>query len=181
MYPVSGVGTWHAEHMSERIDAARELALEAHGDQRYGEHPYAFHLSRVAALLEPYGEDAVVAGWLHDAVEDTPLGVEDVRARFGDRVAEAVDLVTDVEGPNRKARKAATYARLSQVDGAGPQALALIVKAADRLANLRSSQRDHKVSLLKMYRKEHPAFRDAAYRPGLCDPYWEEMDQLVSG
>ncbi|MCB9745514.1 MAG: bifunctional (p)ppGpp synthetase/guanosine-3',5'-bis(diphosphate) 3'-pyrophosphohydrolase [Alphaproteobacteria bacterium] len=166
--------------MSTRIEEARALALRAHGDQRYGEHPYAWHLQRVVELAEPYGEDAVVAAWLHDAVEDTPLTLDEVRAAFGDPVADAVDLVTDVEGPNRKARKAATYARLAAVPADGPRALALIVKAADRLANLRASRDEHKGGLLKMYQREHETFRRSAWRAGLCDDLWAEMDRIVA-
>jgi hypothetical protein len=32
-----------------------------------------------------------------------------------------------------------------------------------------------------MYRREHPAFREAAYRPGLCDELWREMDRILVG
>ena len=58
--------------------------------------------------------------------------------------------------------------------------LALIVKAAGRLANLRMSARGGSDSKLEMYRREHPAFRDAAFRPPLCDDLWREMDQVLS-
>jgi len=57
--------------------------------------------------------------------------------------------------------------------------LALIVKAADRLANLRESAKAGKASKLEMYRGEHPSFRNAACRRGLCDGLWEEMDQII--
>ncbi len=37
---------------------ARNFAIKAHGEQLYGECPYVVHLDAVAALLEPYGEEA---------------------------------------------------------------------------------------------------------------------------
>jgi hypothetical protein len=54
------------------------------------------------------------------------------------------------------------------------------VKACDRLANLRQSARGARGSKLDMYRAEHPAFRDAAYRPRLCDELWAEMDRVLA-
>ncbi len=57
----------------------------------------------------------------------------------------------------------------------------LIPMAADRLANLRMSVADPAGGKLAMYRQEHPAFRAAAYRPGLGDELWAEIDRIVDG
>ena len=54
-------------------------------------------------------------------------------------------------------------------------------KAADRLANLRMSARDESGSNLETYRREHSAFRHAAYRRGLCDELWQEIDIIIDG
>ena len=56
--------------------------------------------------------------------------------------------------------------------------IALRVKLADRLANLRHSV-ETKSDLLQMYRKERDAFRAAYYVAGICDPMWAEYDQLL--
>lgn len=157
---------------------ARTFALDAHGDQRYGDHPYADHLAAVAELLVPFGEDAVRIGYLHDVVEDTAITLDELRTEFGDVVACCVALLTDEPGESRKERKAKTYAKLDQV---GPELeLALTVKAADRLANVRACIADGKAELLSVYRREHPAFRSAAYRPGRCERLWQELDTLLS-
>ena len=58
--------------------------------------------------------------------------------------------------------------------------LALIVKAADRLANVRACVADGNQRLLEVYRSEHPTFSRAAYRPSLCDTLWAELDSLLS-
>lgn len=161
------------------MSRARAFALAAHGDQRYGDQPYAIHLDAVAELLVPFGEAAQVIGYLHDVVEDTAVPLDAVRREFGDRVAACVALVTDEPGANRRERKAKTNAKLSSVSG--ENALALVVKAADRLANLRASACGGPDAKLGMYRREHPAFREAAYRPGLCEELWRELDGILGG
>lgn len=128
-------------------------------------------------MLAPFGEEAQIIGYLHDVVEDTAVSIEEVRAKFGDRVSECVRLVTDETGANRKERKARTNTKLAAVSG--EKELALVVKAADRLANLRMSAREGSGSKLEMYRREHVPFRQAAYRPGICDGLWEEMERIL--
>jgi len=156
---------------------ARDFAIAAHGEQKYGEHPYSFHLDQVAALAAPYGAEATVIAYLHDTAEDTEATIADIERDFGARVAACVALLTDAPGANRKERKAKTYAKLAEVRG--DEELALLVKAADRLANVRACIKDDKQSLWRVYRDEHAAFRSAAFRPELCDPLWNELDALL--
>jgi guanosine-3',5'-bis(diphosphate) 3'-pyrophosphohydrolase len=157
---------------------ARAFAIAAHGGQRYGEHPYVHHLDAVAAIAEPFGEAAVVAAYLHDTVEDTAATLAEITAQFGPEIAACVALLTDEPGADRKERKAKTYAKLAEVTG--PLELALIVKASDRLANVRASVKDRNERMLQVYCSEHATFRKAAYRPGLCDALWSELDALLS-
>lgn len=157
---------------------ARTYAVTLHGDQRYGTHPYVHHLDAVTALLQPYGPQAQIVGFLHDVVEDTEATVDDVRRRFGNLTADCVALLSDAPGATRKERKAKTYAALAQVNG--EQELALLVKAADRLANVRACVADGHRALWDTYRGEHPTFKAAAFRPGQCDPLWAELDTLLS-
>ncbi len=165
--------------MSTLKERARTFAIAAHGGQRYGEHPYVHHLDAVAALAQPYGEEAVVVAYLHDTAEDTPVTLDGIEAAFGPKVATCVGLLTDEPGADRKERKAKTYAKLAQVQGDAE--LALIVKAADRLANVRACVADGKERLWRVYQGEHPAFKAAAYRSGQCDALWDELDRLLSG
>lgn len=156
----------------------RSFAVAAHGDQKYGGRPYSFHLDAVADIAMPFGEEAIAAAYLHDVVEDTAVTVEQVEHSFGSRIAAYVSLLSDEPGATRKERKQKTYAKLAQVRG--PAEVALVVKAADRLANVRACLQDRKRSLWEMYRSEHPAFRSAAYRPGLCESIWTELDSLLA-
>ncbi|MBM4077981.1 MAG: bifunctional (p)ppGpp synthetase/guanosine-3',5'-bis(diphosphate) 3'-pyrophosphohydrolase, partial [Planctomycetes bacterium] len=79
---------------------AKLFAIKAHGDQKYGIHPYEFHLDAVVQILVPYGEMAQIAGYLHDIVEDTPITIEEISSNFGDEIADCIALVTDESGNN---------------------------------------------------------------------------------
>lgn len=160
------------------MNDARRFAEERHRTQRYGDAPYVVHLDAVASLVRDYGEDAVTVAYLHDIVEDTCTTVSEIRAAYGDLVADCVALLTDPPGKNRKERKAALHDRLASVTV--EMELALIVKAADRLANLQACVDNGNASLLEMYRREHPAFRSAAHRAGQCEELWAKISALLS-
>lgn len=169
---------------------ARSWAESAHGRQTYGPFlPYVYHLDRVASLLVPYGQEAVIVGYLHDVLEDTAVEFHTLVQAFDERIAQLVQYVTDEPGHNRRTRKAATNRKLVAVSKEFE--LALVVKAADRLANLRQCLLEQKQpqpgefpadvgSKLEMYRREHSEFRYAAYRPG-CEPIWQELDAIIDG
>jgi (p)ppGpp synthase/HD superfamily hydrolase len=164
--------------MTDSVARARAFALAAHGEQRYGDQPYSVHLDTVADILAPFGEEPQVVGFLHDVAEDTQVSLDVLRTEFGERVAKLVSLVTDESGVNRRERKSRSNAKLAAVGA--DDSLALVVKAADRLANLRVSAAGGTDSKLGMYRREHPEFRRATYRPGLCDDLWREIEEIIS-
>lgn len=159
------------------IDQARTFAVEAHGVQKYGDKPYIHHLESVVNILEPYGNEAKIIGYLHDVVEDTLVSNDEVRSVFGDLVADCVAIVTDEPGINRKERKKKTYRKMSQVTG--EETLALIVKAADRLANVQACLSDGNAVMLGKYQEEHDSFTRAVYRAGLCEDIWERLNQAL--
>ncbi len=168
------------------LNEVREWAIARHGDQKYGDHPFSKHLDDVAEILERYGWYDQRLGYLHDILEDTNTTYQELVTVFGDDVAKMVSLITDEPGKNRKMRKARTNAKLDRLDRGDsywngiPQHIPLIVKAADRLANLRHSVVDGS-RYLKMYKREHEDFRKAVYRRGLCDWMWEEMEEILKG
>jgi len=159
-------------------EKARVFAITAHGEQRYGEYPYSFHLDAVAELVEAYGETAQAVAYLHDVVEDTPTTLAEIETHFGASVAAAVEILTDEPGANRKERKAKTYAKMAQVTDANH--IALVVKAADRLANVKSCVANNNERLLAVYQSEQETFKASAYRPNLCDELWEAIEQWLS-
>src|SRR5258707_12025603 len=100
--------------LTDRFDRALLYATHVHGGQvRKGTStPYVAHLLAVAATVLEYGgdEDLAIAALLHDSVEDQggKARLEDVRNRFGKRVARIVegcsDSLADTAGGERKAR-----------------------------------------------------------------------------
>ena len=144
----------HGE-LPEPEAGARALARSAHGAQRYGEAPYLSHLATVRGVLRDFGHGGplAVAAWLHDAVEDTAVGRDEVERRFGPEVAALVWAVTGV-GETRKARVASAYAKMR----AHPAAV--VLKLADRIANSEASRRQNP-RLFAMYREELPGFEAA--------------------
>jgi len=160
---------------------AHTYAIQAHEGQTYGDEPYTVHLEAVVAIVRGVADTfrSRAVAWLHDVLEDTEADAATLAASFGRTITEAVQLVTDPEGPNRRARKVELHRRLANLDHwHEAHRLALIVKTADRLANVRASAAAHP-GKLSMYRREHAAFRDAAYRDGLCDALWDEIDRLL--
>ncbi|MCP3926897.1 MAG: HD domain-containing protein [Desulfobacterales bacterium] len=158
------------------IDKARKFAILSHGNQKYGDKPYSAHLDAVSEIARDYGEIATVIAFLHDVVEDTSITIEEVEEEFGKLIADCVDILTDEPGKNRKERKAKTYAKMADVEGQNE--IALIVKAADRLANMRSCLSNNNNGLFSMYKKEHNIFTESVYRENLCEDIWDEIKQI---
>jgi len=159
------------------IDRARKFAEKAHAKQKY-KVPYMFHVEAVVELLKPYGEDAIVAGYLHDVLEDSNANINEIEAKFGAHIAKCVSLLKDDPEKSRLARKEEACFRLKQVTG--KEQLALIVAAADRLANMQAGIMTRDVKHLEMYLKEWEAFKAAVYRPGLCDGLWSALHGAVN-
>jgi len=122
-----------------QIMAAAEFAAERHAMQRRKgrtAEPYVNHLLEVAALLARTADDLdtnlIVAGLLHDVIEDAGVTHEYLAARFGDDVAALVAEVTDDKSLPKETRKA-----LQVENAAKKSARAQALSAADKIANMR--------------------------------------------
>lgn len=128
---------------SERIRRMQEITHAAHGSQTRngGRIPYWVHTDGVAQLVESAlrrgceiseqdGEDLVLAGYGHDLYEDTAVTPEQIRAEFGDRVAQLISgLTNDVSDQDRVAYLAKLTAASDEVR---------MVKSADLADNMLS-------------------------------------------
>ena len=132
---------------SERIQLAVEVATKAHeGQFRKTGEPYIIHPLAVKKILEEWGmdEDTIIAGILHDTVEDTNLSLDDIRQLFGDTVAFLVDGVTKLSTARNGMRDIDTYLPetkdnfLRLMIALGDDIRVLIIKLADRLHNIRT-------------------------------------------
>jgi len=126
------------------LDAMR-YAEEKHRGQWRKYHdgvPYICHPRRVAKLIfmvSGLPPEAEIAAVLHDVIEETDVSPEDLRRRFGSKVADLVVVLTDPPDDDRprRERKAGFLERLK---AASP--LAQLIKVADRLDNLRDCPLD---------------------------------------
>jgi (p)ppGpp synthase/HD superfamily hydrolase len=124
---------------SEVVRDAYELLVEKHAGQRQkvNGHPYVEHPILVASDVGQAGfePELVAAALLHDIVEDSDVSVGDVRARFGDKVGDLVEAMTDeaVDVEPYERRKDLHRERVLE---AGPEAAAIF--AADKLNNVRA-------------------------------------------
>lgn len=113
-------------------DDVAEFAHRAHAGQvdQQGRDYYEHHLVPIAALLRPFGDDAAVAGLLHDVLEDTPTTVEDLAA-----LGVPAPVIAAVESVTR--RDGEPYEALIERAAAHP--LGRLVKLADNWHNLSSN------------------------------------------
>lgn len=127
-----------AETSAARILQATLFAARAHaGQARKGAaaEPYVNHVIEVAAILAEAGAplEAVLAGLLHDTVEDTEATHADLVAAFGETVANLVAEATDDKTLPKETRKALQVSLASKKSDAAKQ-----LKLADKISNLRA-------------------------------------------
>ncbi len=126
----------------ENIEKAYDLAKNMHQDQlRKSGEPYFVHPLAVAKILAELGmdENTIVAGLLHDVVEDTPYTKEELEADFGSEVAILVDGVTKLGSLVFESKEERQAENLRKMFLAMSKDIrVLIIKLADRLHNLRT-------------------------------------------
>src|ERR1700722_3121356 len=124
------------------IDAAYVMAMQAHGTQRRDNgDPYFSHPVAVADILAGYRLDtaSIATGLLHDVIEDTPVKLPEIEARFGKEIAGLVDGVTKLtrlELQSDRTKQAENFRKL--VLAMSRDIRVLLVKLADRLHNMRT-------------------------------------------
>lgn len=140
--PIRYAGRMRA--FSQILDEALALSAAAHSGQRRkgSDIPYIMHPVHVGIVLLKHGfpEAVVLAGLLHDVVEDTDVSLAQIADRFGAEVARLVDGVTErkseTEGGPTRPWRTRKEEQLAHLRGADPACAAL--KAADALHNCES-------------------------------------------
>ena len=127
----------------------------AHGDQKrkYTNDPYIVHPIAVSEIVKTvaHTDEMVAAALLHDVVEDTPVTIDEIKTKFGSKVAELVGWLTDISRPedgNRKTRKA-----IDRDHSARAPAEAQTIKVADLIHNTQSIEK-HDPHFYKVYKEE---------------------------
>jgi guanosine-3',5'-bis(diphosphate) 3'-pyrophosphohydrolase len=140
-----------------KIVEAKRFAIEKHETQKYGIFPYEVHLMNVINVLLrnnilPNTEDNVdlwIGAWLHDVLEDTPSTKLELITKFGTNIYETVWSLTDGEHGNRKEKKQTMYQKLILNQNG------IIIKLADRIANLEFSIINNNLEKINLYISEN--------------------------
>ncbi len=169
---VKSVAKYHPSDDTSMIEKAYRTACEAHKDQkRKSGEPYVIHPLCVAIILADLEMDkeTIVAGLLHDIVEDTDITGEMLREQFGEEVEQLVDGVTKLGKLNYVADKLEVQAEnLRKMFLAMAKDIrVIIIKLADRLHNMRTLQYMPEKKRLEKARETMDIYAPIAQRLGI--------------
>jgi guanosine-3',5'-bis(diphosphate) 3'-pyrophosphohydrolase len=164
----------------ERIRAAYDMARTAHAGQlRKDGSPYVTHCVASADIAVDMGldEDSIVASLLHDVIEDTALGYDDIAKKFGATVADLVDGVTKLTRVQYTSKEDEQMENMRKMLLAMTKDIRVIlIKIADRLHNMRTmayqseeKQRAKSLETMEIY-------APLAHRLGMQKAKWELED-----
>lgn len=142
---IAMIQKYHPSDDISMIEKAYKIAYEAHeGQKRKSGEPYIIHPVCVCIILAELelDKETIVAGMLHDVVEDTVMTSQEIAAEFGEEVALLVDGVTKLTQLNYVADKVEVQAEnLRKMFLAMAKDIRVIlIKLADRLHNMRTMQ-----------------------------------------
>jgi len=158
------------EKDQENIRLAFEMAVEAHRTQRRksGE-PYILHPIEVARICVDeigLGPTAVISALLHDVVEDTSISLDQIKEKFGERIAMIVDGLTKIEGLyDVQSPQAQNFRKILMT--LSQDVRVVLIKMADRVHNMRTLGSMPKHKQLKIASETAYIYSPLAHRLGL--------------
>src|SRR4051794_6091207 len=168
----------HPKADTRIVQRAYEIAERNHrGQFRRSGDPYITHPLAVATIVAELGmeEPTICAALLHDTVEDTALGLDDVRRDFGDEVAMLVDGVTKLDKVKYgESAEAETIRKM--VVAMARDAKVLILKLADRLHNVRTLEWLPPEKQQRTAKQTLEIYAPLAHRLGMNTIKWELED-----
>ncbi len=164
------------------IERAYDVAAYHHRDQkRKSGDPYITHPLAVATILAELGTDdeTLCAALLHDTVEDTAYGLDELSADFGENIALLVDGVTKLDKVKfGDAAQAETVRKM--VVAMSRDIRVLVIKLADRLHNMRTLRYLPRHKQEQKARETLEIFAPLAHRLGMNTIKWE-LEDLAFG
>lgn len=162
------------------IRRAFEFGFNAHrhdiraSGEPFFDHPY--EVAKIVAKEIPLDDISVASALLHDVAEDTEYTIDDIRAEFGDAVADIVDGATKISDIFRShdVTQAESYRKmlLSMVN----DIRVMLVKFADRLHNMRTLEYLPADKQQRMAKETLDIYAPFAHRFGLASLKWELED-----
>jgi GTP pyrophosphokinase len=177
----------------ELVRRAYAAAEKAHaGQTRASGEPYVSHCLAVAAILAELNAPlpVIIAGLLHDTVEDTLLTLDDLRIQFGSEVAALVDGVTKLtqlprvsthDGRTKRGRPSKSELAKETLRktflAMGDDVRVVVIKLADRVHNMRTLAHLPAEKRERIARETLEIFAPLANRLGLWQMKWELEDR----
>jgi GTP pyrophosphokinase len=164
----------------ELLAKAFRFASRAHEGQerRSGEafihHP--FGAAKICADLR-LDDETIAAALLHDVVEDTNVGIDEVRADFGDEIAnlvEGVTKLTRIQFQSREHAEAENYRKM--IVAMAHDVRVILIKLADRLHNMRTLEYLGRQKQVQKARETLEVYAPLAHRLGIHKLKWELED-----
>lgn len=165
---------------TEKIEKAFYFTKECHeGQFRNSGEPYFNHPVAVAGILADLymDDDTIIAGLMHDILEDTEITFDEMTDMFGEEVAKLVDGVTKLKKIKYQTKQE------SQADNLRKMLLAMnsdirviIIKIADRLHNMRTLEYMRRDKQMEKAKETLEIYAPLAYRLGMSSIKWELED-----
>lgn len=162
------------------LERAYHLADESHQNQkRKSGEPFVIHPVAVASMLADMEMDlpSIIAGMLHDVVEDTPVTLEQIREIFGEEIAYLVDGVTKLKRIPTSTKEELQAENLRKMFlSMASDIRVILIKLVDRLHNMRTLQYVNTDSQISKARETLEIYTPLAHRLGMTKIKWELED-----
>ncbi len=170
----------HKLNDSEKLKKAFLMAEQAHeGQLRHSGEPYFSHPLAVTDIIAELGldESTMIAGILHDVVEDTSITTETIEKEFNAEVAKLVDGVTKLKNYEFQTKEEQQWESLRKMFLVMASDIrVVIIKLADRLHNMRTLKYQSENKQIEKARETLEIYAPLAHRLGISTIKWELED-----
>ena len=143
------------------VQLAKEFAINAHGNQKYGKMPYEYHLQQVVSKLMYWRDlgqwnitdECLAVGWLHDVIEDCHISLNTLEQNFGDEIAGQVMMLS----------KHGLVPYQTYIEIINKHPVAKLVKMADTLCNLEASILSGEMKRINKYSRQLTLLTEVYY------------------